>query len=113
MNYHYYYNFCFPKTDKEQLFKTGKPRDDELCSLAHNIVSLWRTIRGVLCPTTRTLAAIDTFNSAELDKTYTWLKHQREELGSRASYRALALKLEERFIAMHHLVNRHSHGKGK
>ena len=113
MDYHYYYNFCFPKTDQEQLFKIGQPRREELLSLAHDIVSFWRTLRGVSCPTPLTLAAINTSNSAELDKTYTWLKHQRKELGSRASYQALALKLDERFIRMHHLVKRYCHDKGK
>ena len=81
--------------------------DKELRSLAHDIVSFWRTPCFVLRRTTQTLAEINQFHPNELDKLYDDLIKSRG-----ASYRRLAGLLRE-FKKMPDLVKRYCHNKGK
>ena len=82
--------------------------DKELRSLAHDIVSFWRTPCFVLRRTTQTLAEINRFHPNELDKLYDDLIKSRG-----ASYRILAGFLKGKFRKMPDLVKRYCHNKGK
>ena len=113
MDYHHHYNFCFAKTGREEVFKTGEPKEKELLSLAHEIESIWRSfglLAGLEAPT---LTEIDERYPRASGKTYGVLREWKELLGSGASYRALALLLDNAFINGRDLIKTYCHEEGK
>ena len=113
MDYYYYYYFCFAKTGREVLFKTGQPKDEELLSLAREIKSIWRPLGVVLGLTNATLDEIHEYNPKVLDKSYTMLRKWKESRGSGASYQNLAEGLDNEVFKRHDLVERYCNDKGK
>ena len=102
VDYQYYYNFCFAKTGRKEVFKKGQPGDEELLSLATEFAFDWISIGMMLNLTDLTL----------LKKNHLLTKW-KESLGYGASYQALAWVLDNRFINMYHLVKRYCRDKGK
>ena len=116
MDYHHYYNFCFAKTDREELFKTGQPGDEELLSLAKECDIDLLSLGWILGPTNVTLTKISGAFSAELDRAYhiyTMLKKWKECLTWGESYRGLALLLDTASINRRDLIARFCHDEGK
>ena len=77
------------------MFKIGQPRDEELLSLAYDILLTWRSFDVFVNRTPRT---------AEIDE---------KALEYGAGYRVLARVLDTLFINRHDLVERYCHDKGK
>lgn len=98
---------------RKKVLKIGQPLDEELRSLAHDIVSAWRPLGMMLGLTDMTLIEIDETNHQVSDKVYAVLRKWKESLGSGASYEALADGLDNAFIKRHELVKRYCHGKGR
>ena len=116
MDYYHNYNICFAETGREEVFKTGQPEYEELSSLAHDIVSFWRTPCFVFRRKTQTLAEISRFHSKELDETYDQLikwMDKMEASGDEKSYRNLAIFLKNELKNMKDLEKRYCHDKGK
>ena len=113
MDYHHHYNFCFAKTGREEVFKIGQPEDEELLSLAHEIESIWRSFGLLVGLEAPTLTEIDERYPRASDKTYAVLRKWKELLGSGASYRALALLLDNAFINGRDLIKTYCHEEGK
>ena len=114
MDYHHHYNFCFAKTDREEVFKIGQPEDEELLSLAREIESIWRSFGLLVGLEAPTLTEIDKRYPRALDKTYAVLRKWKELLGSGATYEALAVLLNNAFINRRDLIERfccHEEGK--
>ena len=87
------------------MFKIGQPRDEELLSLAYDIVLTWRSFDVIVNRTPRT---------AEIDKSSNaMLIDWKKALGYGAGYRVLARVLDTLFINRHDLVERYCHDKGK
>lgn len=82
--------FYFAKKDRDVVFKTGKPEDVELLSLASEILPISRPLGVVLGLREATLDQIYCGNSAELSKSFGMLKKWKQSLGPGASYQALA-----------------------
>ena len=108
MDYYHNYYICFAETSREEVFKTGQPEDEELRSLAHDIVSFWRTPCFVLRRTTQTSAEINRFHPNELDKLNDGLRESWM-----ASYQRLAESLNASLGKTPDLVKRYCHDKGK
>ena len=89
MDYHYYDNFCFAKTGRKEVFKTGQPGDEELFSLATEFQFDWISL-GLMLQNT----------DQELKKKYL--------IGPRFD-----CTLDNRFINMYHSVKRYCRDKGK
>ena len=116
MDYHHCYNFCFAKTDREELFKTGQPGDEELLSLAKECDIDLLSLGWILGPPNLTLTEINTAVSERLDRAkhiYTMLEKWKERLRRGANYRALALLLDTTSINRRDLIERFCHDKGK
>ena len=113
MDYHHNYNFCFAKTVREKVFKIGQPREEELLSLAYDIVLTWRSFDVFVNQTPRTSAEIDKFSNKEEVKPHAMLKEWKKALRSGAGYRALARLLDTVFINRHDLVEKYCLGRGK
>ena len=113
MDYYHNYNICFAETGREEVFKTGQPEDKELRSLAHDIVSFWRTPCFVSRRKIQTLVEISRFHSNELDKTFDKLIKWMEASGSENSYQELAEFLKIRIKNVKDLEKRYCHDKGK
>ena len=96
-----------------EVFKTGKPEDKELLSLAHEIVLIWRTLGVILGLKNATLDVIDQDSSKVLNKSYDMLIKWRESLGSEATYKNLAVGLDHEIIGRHDLVEKYCHESGK
>ena len=110
--HHYYFFFHFAKTVRE-VFKKGRPSDEELLaiSVSQEFVINWRSLGMMLGFRDRTLNAIDVANHEESDKVYAVLRWWRNSLGE--SYRALALLLDIACTNSHDLVEKYCHNKGK
>ena len=110
--HHYYFFFHFAKTVRE-VFKKGRPSDEELLaiSVSQEFVINWRSLGMILGFRDRTLNAIDEANHEESDKVYAVLRQWRNSLGE--SYRALALLLDITCTNSHDLVEKYCHKKGK
>ena len=122
MDYYHNYNICFAETGREEVFKTGQPEDKELRSLAHDIVSFWRTPCFVFRRKIQTLVEISRFHSIELDNTFDKLKKWMEASGSEwwmeasgseKSYQGLAEFLKTKIKNVKDLEKRYCHDKGK
>ena len=85
------------------MFKIGQPRDEELLSLAYDILLTWRSFDVFVNRTPRT-EEIDEFSNAMLIE---WKK----ALEYGAGYRVLARVLDT--INRHDLAERYCHDKGK
>ena len=95
------------------VFKRDSPTNKELRSLAHDIVSTWRSLGVVMGLKALTLAEIDVAYPKVSDKTYAMLTKWKESLRSGASYVALGEVLDNAFIKRHDLVERFCHDEGK
>ena len=113
MDYYHNYNICFAETGREEVFKTGQPEDQELRSLAHDIVSFWRTPCFVFRRKIQTLVEISRFHSIELNKTFDKLIKWMEASGSEKSYQELAEFLKINIDNVKDLEKRYCHDKGK
>ena len=113
VDYQYYYNFCFAKTGRKEVFKKGQPGDEELLSLATEFAFDWISIGMMLNLTDLTLLKKIKKANVEKDEEYALLTKWKESLGYGASYQALAWVLDNRFINMYHLVKRYCRDKGK
>ena len=96
-----------------EVFKTGKPEDKELLSLAHEIVLIWKPLGVILGLTNATLDVIDQDSSKVLNKSYDMLIKWKGSLGSGASYQNLAEGLDHEIIGRHDLVEKYCHESGK
>ena len=106
MDYHHHYNFCFAKTDREEVFKTGQPEDEELLNLAHEIESIWRSFGLLVGLEAPTLTEIDERHPRASDNTHAVLREWKELLGSGATYEALIVLLGDTFINGYDLMER-------
>ena len=95
------------------LFKRDQPTNKELRSLAHDILSTWRSLGVVIGLKALTLAEIDATYPKVSDKIYAILTKWKESLGSDATYVALGEVLDNAFIKRHDLVERFCHDEGK
>ena len=90
------------------MFKIGRPGDEELLSLACDIVSTWRSLDLIIGP-----RKIDSSRLRMITNAYVKLKEWKRSLGSRASYLALARMLDTTLVNMNDLVETYCHDEGK
>ena len=109
--HHYYFFFHFAKTVRE-VFKKGRPSDEELLaiSVSQEFVINWRSLGMMLGFRDQTLNKIDD-TKHESDKLSTVLRWWRDSLVE--GYQALALLLDIVCTNSHDLVEKHCHKKGK
>lgn len=98
---------------RDEVFKTGKPDDKELLSLAQEVVSIWRQLGLALGLTDASLDEIHEDNPKALDKAYAMLRKWKESLGSGASYQKLAEGLDHKVIKRQDSIERYCHIKAE